>query len=112
MDAIAKRHRENEMNRHNFELAAMSRKAPEIDQLQIMFHSANDMTREKAIGVAKDLCLNCCRLHQEIAGQSEISKETEGDLRQLAWWVDSALSGNSFEVEAGSLIYSILQRWK
>ena len=90
----------------------MSRKAPEIDQLQIMFHAANDMTREKAIGVAKDLCLNCCRLHQEIAKQSEISKETEGDLRLLAWWVDSALSGNSFEVEAGSSIYSILQRWK
>jgi len=56
------------MNRHNFELAAMSRKAPEIDQLLIMFHAANDMTREKAISVAKDLCLHCCRLQQEVAG--------------------------------------------
>jgi hypothetical protein len=100
------------MNQHNFELAAMSRKSPEINQLLIMFHAANDMTREKAIGVAKDLCLHCCRLQQEITGQAAIASDTEGDLRQLASWVDSVLSGNSPHVEHGSSIYTILQRWK
>lgn len=100
------------MNRHNFELAAMSRKAPEIDQLLIMFHAANDMTREKAISVAKHLCLHCCRLQQEIACQQQIGNDCEGDLRQLASWVDAMLSGHSPHVEEGSSIYAILQRWK
>ena len=75
MDAIAKRHREYKVNRHNFELAAMSRKAPEIDQLLIMFHAANDMTHEKAISVAKDLCLHCCRLQQEVAGAEALQQK-------------------------------------
>jgi hypothetical protein len=39
-------------------------------------------------------------------------EHTEGDLRQLASWVDSVLSGNSPHVEQGSSIYTILQRWK
>lgn len=56
------------MDRHKFELAALSRKAPSIEQLLVMFHAANDMTHEKAIGIAKDLCLHCCRLQQEIIG--------------------------------------------
>jgi hypothetical protein len=100
------------MNQHYFELAAMSRKSPEIDQLLIMFHAANDMTREKAVNTAKDLCLHCCRLQQEIAGQAALNSDTKGDLRQLASWVDSVLSGNSSHVEQGSSIYTILQRWK
>lgn len=56
------------MDKHRFELSAMARKAPETDQLLVMFHAVNDMTREKAIGVAKDLCLHCCRLQQELSG--------------------------------------------
>jgi hypothetical protein len=32
------------MDRHKFELAAMSRKAPDIGQLLIMYHAAKDMT--------------------------------------------------------------------
>ncbi len=63
------------MNRHNFELAAMSRKAPSIEQLLIMFHAANDMTQEKAISVAKDLCLHCCRLQQEVAGAEALQQK-------------------------------------
>jgi len=39
-------------------------------------------------------------------------EHTEGDLRQLASWVDSVLSGNSPHVEQGSSIFSIIQRWK
>jgi hypothetical protein len=38
--------------------------------------------------------------------------DVKGDLRQLASWVDSVLSGNSPHVEQGSSIYTILQRWK
>jgi len=40
------------------------------------------------------------------------ASDTEGDLRQLASWVDSVLSGNSQHVEEGSSIYEILQKWK
>jgi hypothetical protein len=40
------------------------------------------------------------------------NSEIEGDLRQLASWVDSVLSGNSPHVEEGSSIYTILQRWR
>lgn len=65
------------MDLHNFELAAMSRKAPETEQLLIMFHAANDMTQERAIGVAKDLCLYCCRLQREIDGHEALASDAE-----------------------------------
>jgi hypothetical protein len=45
-------------------------------------------------------------------GKTNREDELEGDLRQLASWVDSVLSGNSPHVEQGSSIYTILQRWK
>jgi hypothetical protein len=70
----------------------MSRKVPEIDQLLIIFHAASDMTREKAISVAKDLCLHCCRLQQEIAGQSAIDSDMRLVITSLAQSCKDVLS--------------------
>jgi hypothetical protein len=107
------------MNRHNFELAAMFRKAPEIDQLLIMFHAAKDMTHEKAIGVVGDLCLHCCRLQQEIAGQTDSQKLTmraieavtvfENALRQLQ--ADNPDSLASWPNDDGTTTYRTIEDW-
>lgn len=63
------------MNQHNFELAALSRKAPDIEQLLIIFHAATDMTHAKAIGTVGDLCLHCCRLQKELEGAMALLEE-------------------------------------
>ena len=91
---------------------ALSKKTPEIIQLLEIFECSRLFTKRETEDKVAELALACCRLQQEILGHQLLQSEVEGDLRQLASWVDSVLSGNSPHVEEGSSIHTIVRRWK
>jgi len=56
------------VDKHSFVLAAFAVKAPEVDQLLLIWNAADDMSHQRAKDAVCDLAMACCRLQQELAG--------------------------------------------